>query len=135
MMNGECIRSTKSCLANQTRNQLFDNRVRFRLDFLFVLVLDRMGNVDRVEFRPAERGSLGARGGHELMRCDGHRRDPHALQLHSVVQTARCAGASISQTLDHSVGGSNLFDHAGWGRFGKGRLRLANYVRNTIAIL
>ena len=58
----------------------------------------------------------------ELVGRHRHRRDPQALQLCRVVQTARCARASVSERFDDSVapGLDQSIDDFARRRFGKG---------------
>ena len=51
------------------------------LDLLFGLVLNRVGDVNRIEVRPPERAGLRPRGCHELLGCYRHCCDTEALDL------------------------------------------------------
>jgi hypothetical protein len=66
-------------LQHKAPYHLFEHRLGPGLNLLARLILDRVGNVHRVEFRASQRCRLGARRGHEFVRRYRHRRPSHAF--------------------------------------------------------
>lgn len=62
-------------MPEQSRFDLFENSFRSGFDLLFRLVLNRMRDENGFVIGPAQSAGLGARGSHEFIRGDGHRRD------------------------------------------------------------
>jgi len=119
-------------LRGEPRNDLLASRIRTYFDFRPHLILNRMRNVDRVKLGPAKRGGLRARRCHKRRGRYRDRRDPPSFQLQRVVQTARCAGPSIRQTLDHGVGTADRFENFDRGWLGEGGLHRANHSRYPV---
>ncbi len=81
---------------------LIERTVRQRSEFCIRTVLDRVGDKDACRICP-ERSRLRRRRLDELVRCDHHAGDPAGLKVDDVVHTARRAGSSVGEALDHDV--------------------------------
>ena len=111
----------------EARDDFFDYPVGLGFEFLAGLILYGVRYVDCVEFGASEGGGLGASGCHEFVGGHGDSRDSESFKLNRVVQTARCAGPSIGESLDYGVRGSEAFKYCGWSGFGVCRLLVADY--------
>lgn len=122
-------------MGSEPRNKLFNHGFGFGLDLPAGLILDRVGDVDRIEVGTSQRGGLSASRRHELVRGNGNGADSKTFQLNRVVQTARCTGPSIGESLDYRVGGSQPFENGGGSGLGVRRLLIADYVCDMIPVL
>lgn len=75
----------------EPQNDFIYGRIGARFDFLSGLILDRMGDINRVEIRPSQRCGLRAGCGHKFLGGDGDRRDSQTFKAGRIVQTARRA--------------------------------------------
>ncbi len=119
----------------QSRHNLLNNRIGLGLKLALGLILNRVRHINSVEFRPAQSSSLGAPRGHELVGGHGKSCNSEGFKLDRVVQTARCAGPSIGESLDNRVGGAKAFQNTGRGRFGVGRFLFAYNCGLAVAVL
>src|SRR5262249_53035611 len=96
-----------------------------------------MRHVDSIKVGPPKRASLCPGRGHEFMCRNRDRRDPSVLEPCYVVQTARRTGSSISQGLNDRLSSAHDQPLQGvlGGRFGEGRLGLANDPGDAVSFL
>ena len=98
------------------------------------LVLNRMVNVDCVKVRPPKGCGLCSSRKHELVRGYWNRRDTPIFEPDRVVQTARCAGPSIRESLDHRIHVPKLLDQCFRRRFGERWLGFADHASYGITL-
>jgi hypothetical protein len=73
------------------------------LYLLNCLVLYRVFDIDRIKVWAAKGAGLSPRRFHELRSRDGDGGDAKAFEFGGIVQTARCAGASIGKRFYHRM--------------------------------
>jgi len=106
----------------RSHEQVLDDLLGDRLDFLVGPVLDRMGHEDG-HIGKSERCRLSIRTTHKLTRRNEHARHSTTFKISDVVHTARRAAASISECLDDEVAlGGDLVAQVNGCRLGEGRL-------------
>src|SRR5205807_361334 len=86
------------------------------------LVLDWVGDKNSFKPRASQSACLNAGRSRELICSYGHRRDAKIFQPDRVVQTARCARSSISQSLHRRINPAQLLDYVVGSVFSKSRL-------------
>ncbi len=116
-------------------DDLLDGGVGPLLDLGRSPILDRVWNEHRLQVGPPQAACLHPGGGAELVRGQGHGGNPVLFESNAVVQTARCAGASVSQGFDHSVHEREPLQQGSGSRLRVRRLDLANDVRNAVPLL
>jgi hypothetical protein len=112
-------------------NQPCDNLARHLLGlFLYLLnclVLYRVFDIDRIKVGAAKGAGLSPRCSHELRSRDGDGGDAEIFEFGGIVQTARCAGASIGKRFNHRMTLGQLLNHRLGRGFGKRGFGFANH--------
>src|SRR4051794_10000748 len=120
----------RTALAANRRQQLVDRVARHRAQLVVRAVLDRVGDEHPARVRRAERLRLRGRGVREHRRGHQHAGPSALLEADHVAQTARHAGASVGERLDHGVAAlGDLAPHVRGRRLGeRGLLRALDLV-------
>ncbi len=82
---------------------LLDDRVGPLLDLVRSLILDRVRNEHRLQVGPPQLARLHPGGSAEHVRGQRYGGNPFLFESNAVVQTARCAGASVGEGFDHPI--------------------------------
>ena len=95
-----------------------------------------MRHIDGVKVGAAQSARLGPGSRLENVRHDSNGWDAEAFQPGRVVQTARCAGSSIRQRLDHRLhlGPPQTVENSGRRRLGEGGFGLAYHLANSVVL-
>ena len=120
---------------SEPRHDLLDHIVRPSLDLLQSLILYGMRDEDGFQVGSSQAARLHPGSGAELFRGQRHGGDSGFFESNAVVQTARCAGASVSQGFDHPVYEGELLEQRSGSGLGVGRLDLPNDLRDSVPLL
>lgn len=103
--------------------------IRSLADLRLRLILNRVRNINRIEVWPTESRGLNPCSPTKLIRRDWHGRNSEIFQLNRIVQTARGAGASISEGFNDALTLIPQNSVADFRRraFRKRRLRISNH--------
>ena len=115
----------------QSRNDLVQRAVGLRFNFACGLILNRMLHIDGIEIRPTQGSGLSASRQCKLGCCDSHGRNTPILEPDRIVQTARCAGPSVGQGLDHSIYSPQFLNDLFRGRLSESWFRVPHDAPNS----
>ncbi len=84
-------------------NDLSDSGIGSLCHLIGGLILYRMRDEDGLIIASSESAGLGPGRSDEFSSCNGNGGDAETFESGDIVQTARCAGPSIGQSLDDAV--------------------------------